>query len=186
MTGDRVAEQVHDAFVDGRLVRVTRRKGWDRLDGCIVRFSERWVLMAVEFDAGFNGHAIIRRRDVRRVEAEPGAEFLRRALLAEGHWPLPRLDGIDLTTTRSVLRSAARLAPLVSVHDEQEHPDECLIGMPHAFEQWECTLQNVTPTAEWDGDSVIRYRSVTRVDLGGAYERRLAAVAGAAPCPVHD
>lgn len=185
MASDRTAKQIHDASVDGRLVRVVRRKGWDRLDGSIMRFSDKWVLMAIEFDAGFNGHAFIRRSDVRRVEAEPSAEFLQKALAAEGHWPLPGLDAIDLTTTKSVLRSAARLAPLVSIHYELDHPGECLVGVPHGFERRKFKLQNVTAAAEWDEDSVFRYRSVTRIDLGGAYERRLAAVAGAAPCPVH-
>lgn len=185
MASDRTLKQLHDASQDGRLVRVVRRKGWDRLDGSIVGFSAKWVLMAIEFDAGFNGHALLRRSDVRRVDGDPSAGFVQRALAAEGHWPLPGLDGIDMTTTKSVLRSAAQAAPLVSVYYEQDHVDECLIGVPHDFERRKFRLQNVTHAAEWDDDSVFRYRSVTRIGLGGAYERRLAAVAGAAPCPVH-
>ena len=183
MGSDRVAKEIHDAARDGRLVRVSRRKGWDRLDGRIVCSSPKWVLMAIEVDAGFDGHALIRTADVRRVEADPSAGFIQKALAAEGQWPLPGLDGIDLATTQAVLRSVARVAPIVAVHYEQDHRDECLIGVPHDFERRKFKLQNITPQAEWDEDSVFHYRCVSRIELGGAYERRLAAVAGAAPSP---
>ena len=172
-----------DAALDGRLVTVVRRKGWDRINGRIARFSTTWVLMAVEVDAGFDGHALIRRSDVRRVDPQPSAAFVQKALAAEGHWPLPGLDDIDLAATRSVLRSAAQVAPVVSVYYEQDHADECLIGIPHDFGRRKFKLQNVTPQAEWDGDAVFHYRCVSRIGLGGAYERRLAAVAGAALSP---
>lgn len=185
MARDRTAKQIDDASTDGRLVRVVRKKGWDRLDGSILRSSTKWLLMAVEFDAGFNGHALIRRSDVRGLEAGPSAQFIQKALAAEGHWPLPELDGIDLASTQAVLRSAARVAPVVSIHYEQDHLGECLIGVPRDFGRRRFKLQTVGPSAEWDTeDSVFRYRSVSRIDLGGAYERRLAVVAGAAPGPI--
>lgn len=183
MARDRTAKQIDVASSDGRLVRVLRRKGWDRVDGSVVRASAKWVLMALEVDGGFAGHALIRRSDVRRVEADTSAGFLQKALAAEGYWPLPGLDGIDLTSTKSVLRSVARVAPMVAIHYEQNHVDECLIGVPHDFERRKFKLQNVTPTAEWESDSVFHYRCVSRIEVGGAYQRRLAAVAGIAPSP---
>lgn len=181
MAGDRNARRVEEASRDGRLVRVERKKNWGRLDGSILRSGPKWLLMAVEFDAGFDGHALIRKSDVRRVRPDPTAGFTQRALAAEGHWPLPGLDDIDLTTTQSLLRSAARVAPLIRVSYEQEDPNDCRIGMPHNFQRREFTLRLVTTAAEWDIDTVFQYRSVSRVNLGGAYERRLATVAGPAP-----
>ena len=181
MPTERTARSIEKAARDGRLVRVVRRKNWDRLDGSIVRVGTKWLLMAIEFDAGFNGHALIRKSDVRSVWAYPTAGFAQKALVAEGHWPLPGLDGIDLTTTQSVLRSAAHVAPLISVFYEQHDPDDCRIGLPHDFRRRRFRLKLVTTAAEWDADTVFRYRSVSRIDLGGAYERRLAAVAGSAP-----
>lgn len=182
MPRDRMLQRIERAATDGRLVRVTRRRGWDRLEGSIVAHSAKWLLLAVEFDAGFNGHTLLRVADVRRLDAVSGAAFVERALAAEGHWPLPRLDGLDLANTRAAIRSLTATAPLVSIHYEQDHPDECLIGVPRDFRRRRFRLQTVTPTAEWDReDSVFRYRSVSRVDVGAAYERRLAAIAGAPP-----
>lgn len=184
MVSDRTTRQIDDASMDGRLVRVVRRKGWDRVFGSIMRFSPKWVLMAITVDAAFDGYALVRRSDIRRVEDDPSDVFVQKALAAEGCWPLPGLDDIDLASTQAALRSAARVAPLVSIFYEQDHPDECLIGVPHDFKRRKFKLQNLTPAAEWETrDSVFHYRCVSRIDLGGAYERRLAAVAGAAPSP---
>lgn len=86
MPGERTARRIEKAASDGRLVRVVRRKNWDRLDGSIVRVGTKWLLMAIEFDAGFNGHALIRKSEVRSVWAYPTAEFAQRALVAS--WSL--------------------------------------------------------------------------------------------------
>lgn len=181
MASDRTARRIEEASRDGRLVTVARRKSWDRLNGSIVHSGPKWLLMAIESNAAFNGHALIRKSDVQGVRSDPTAGFVQRALAAAGHWPLPGLDDIDLTTTQSLLRSAARVAPLIRVSYEQEDPSDCRIGLPHDFKRREFTLRLVTTAAEWDIDTVFQYRSVSRIDLGGAYERRLAAVAGAAP-----
>lgn len=56
-------------------------------------------------------------------------------------------------------------------------PDDCRIGLPHDFKRRRFKLMVVTTAAEWDTDTVFRYSEVSRIGLGGAYERRLAAVA---------
>lgn len=160
---------------------ISRRKGWDRLDGVVTARSAKWLLLASELDAGFDGHVLLRVADVRRVEPVRSS-FVQRALEREGHWPLPTLDGVDLASTRAALRSLGASQPLVGVHYEYDHPDECLIGVPRGFGRRKFRLHNVTPEATWDPvDAVLRYRSISRIVVGGAYERRLAAVAGPAP-----
>ena len=187
MASDRTARRIEKAASDGRLVLVARRKNWDLLSGSIVRLGQKWLLMAIELNAGFDGHVLIRRADVRSVEAVGySATFVQRALDAEGHWPLPGLDGIDLTTTQAVLRSAAHLAPMVSVYYEQDDPDDCRIGLPHDFERHGFKLQLVTTAAEWDFSTTFRYRRVSRLGIGGSYQDRLAAIAGAAPDPQYS
>lgn len=177
----RVLRRLDEAVAEGHLVKITRRKGWDRLDGVVQARSAKWLLLAQEFDAGFDGHVLLRVADVRRVQlASPS--FVPRALELEGHWPLPALDGVDLSSTRAALRSLAATQPLVGVHDEYDHPDECLIGVPRGFGRTKFRLQNVDTHATWDPvDAVLRYRSISRIVVGGAYERRLAAAAGPAP-----
>lgn len=173
----RTVRHLEAASREGLLVRVVRKKVWDRVDGSVVGLGRKWLLMAVEFDAGFNGYACVRVSDVRRVEDYSTAGFAQRALAAAGDWPLPGLAGFELTATRSVLRSTARVAPLVRVYYENEDPDDCRIGWPHRFERRRFALKLVTTAAEWDADVVFDYREVSRIEFGGAYERRLAAVA---------
>ncbi|HEY0237920.1 MAG TPA: hypothetical protein VGC37_04685 [Friedmanniella sp.] len=182
MGKQRVLSRLREAADDGRLVRITRGRRWDRLDGSVVALGAKWLLLATEVDAGFDGHTLVRVADVRRVAASSSARFLERALRAEGHWPLPALDGVDVSSTRAALRSLSAISPLISVFYERAHPDECLIGVPRRYGRRRFRLQNVDPNAEWDEpDSAIRYREVSRIDVGGAYERRLAAVAGPPP-----
>lgn len=177
-----IRERVDEAADGGRLVKVTRRKGWDRLDGSIVSHSSKWLLLAIEYDAGFDGHAVVRVSDVRRIQPYPSSSFVERALDREGHWPLPRLEGVDLSSTRAVLQSLAASQSLLAIYNEYNHSDECLIGVPRVFGRRKFRLQNVNPGADWDAqDSVHRYRSVSRIDVGNSYERRLSAVAGPPP-----
>ena len=181
MPGNRVLRRLDEAVAEGHLVKIRRRKRWDRLDGVVQARSAKWLLLALVEDAGSAGHVLLRVADVRRVEPAPSS-FVQRALELEGHWPLPTLDAVDLSSTRAALRSLAATQPLVGVHYEYDHPDECLIGVPRGFGRRKFSLQDVTPDATWDPvDAVLRYRSVSRVVVGGAYERRLAAVAGPAP-----
>lgn len=182
MAATRLRTRIDESISDGRLVEVTRRKGWDRLDGSIVSRSSKWLLLALEYDAGFNGHALVRVSDVRRIQQYPSSSFVERALDREGHWPLPQLQGVDLSSTRTLLESLAASEMLLAIHYEQEHPDECLIGVPRSFGHKKFRLQNVGTDAQWDAeDSVHRYEWVSRIDVGNAYERRLAAIAGRPP-----
>lgn len=182
MPGARVHELIGEAATDGRLVKVARRKGWDRLYGSIVGRSSKWLLLAIEYDAGFDGHALVRVCDVRSIQQHPSSRFVEHALDREGHWPLPRLEGVDLSSTRAALESLAASGSLLAIHYEQEHADECLVGVPRTFERKKFRLQNVGTDAKWDADdSVHRYKSVSRIDVGNAYEQRLAAVAGPPP-----
>jgi hypothetical protein len=177
-----LSERIDQSISEGRLVEVTRRRGWERLDGSIVSRSSKWLLLAIEYDAGFNGHALVRVSDVRRIEQYPSSSFVERALDREGHWPLPQLKEVDLSSTRAVLESLAASKMLLAIHNEQEYPHECLIGVPRSFRAKQFRLQNVGTDAQWDTeDSVHRYKSVSRIDVGNAYERRLAAIAGPPP-----
>ena len=71
------------------IVRVNRHRGWDRLTGVVLDQGAKWVLMALDQDAGFNGYVAIRLDDVRRVAVPASAGFLRSAYLAERTWPPP-------------------------------------------------------------------------------------------------
>ena len=179
-----LAALLQKARESGELVRVWRKRGWNDLRGSVQALNRKWLLVATEQDAGLNGHACIRISDIRKVEPLPNSNFIQKSLNADGHWPLPRLQNIDLRTTQSILGSLADTSPLVTVFYENDYADECLIGVPYAFQRHEFRLRNLTPDARWDDkdqDAVFRYRAITKLEVGGVYERRLAAVAGDPP-----
>ena len=141
-----------------------------------------WLILAVQWEGGFDGHALIRVADVGHVETFASSTFITRALENEGNSPLPRLDGVDLSSTRAALRSLTEAGYLLSIHNERDHPDETLIGIPRNFGKKKFRLQHVDTEGTWEGeDATFRYRSVSRVDIGNSYGRRLLGVAGHPP-----
>ena len=172
----RVADEC--AFV--RVIRRGRRL--DKLNGVVTSVGRKWMSMTIDYDAGFNGFAVLRVRDVVKVETQSGQAFMRGAWTAEGNWPVPCLEDVDLDRTRDVLRSLGRQFPLLTVHYEHDDPDACMIGTPVAFRRKKFDLVTIDTNAEWDDNPFIfSYREVSRIGVGGGYERRLLNIGGPPP-----
>jgi hypothetical protein len=144
--------------------------------------AKNWVLLQ-DLDGGMflNGYSAIRLRDVKRVTEEEEDSFPARALRIRGealHVP----EDIDITSTRSLISSAATRFRLITVHNEMDDPSVCFIGWPMRVSDKSLRLQEVTPEAEWDGEvSKWPLSDITRVDFGGRYEDALLTVGGEAP-----
>ncbi len=112
-------------------VRVIRRgRHLDKLDGVVVPLGRKWLAMALDDDAGFDGFAVIRSRDVCRVEPLNNGRFLRDSWALQGHWPVPYVGDVVLERTREMLPGLSRLFPVLTVHYEYDDPHACLIGVP--------------------------------------------------------
>ncbi len=183
MAAAKAWKRISAAFADGSLVRVSRRKGWDDFDGSVVGMGRTWLLMATtDASAGFSGFDALRIEDVRKVVPVWNADFLQAALALEGHWPLPKLDEVDLSSTRAVVESLGQQYPLLSVHDERTRDDERFIGVPGDFRRKSFRLHEVTPRATWDHPpSRWTYREVSSISVGDRYEDRLWQIAGGPP-----
>jgi hypothetical protein len=167
------------------LVRVERSKVEPgHVDGRIVGCSSKLVALAVLNDGrhpdGFN---VFLRADVTKLLIPaPYAEFAAKILRLRGE-RLPRLPKLDLTSWRPLVSGAAQRFPLVTLHMERVNPDVCYIGRPTRLTPRTGTLITIDPAGAWDRDETdwlnFKWKDVTRVDLGGAYEEALALVAGA-------
>lgn len=165
------------------LVRVSRSIEPGHVDARVAAISARLVALAVvSDDIHPNGFEIYRLADVAKVKAAPYTAFITRALAARGE-KLPRLGRVSLGSFRSVVADAAKRFALVTVYREHLYPDECLIGRPQRLTATSMSFLTIDPTAEWDlaHPDTIRWRDVTRVDFGGAYEEALALVGGRPP-----
>lgn len=170
-----------DSAVDSaQLVRILRTiRGADRVDGFVLRVSAEWFLVHNLDPAMFlDGYVALRIRDIRAVKRLPSASFAVRALMHFGE--RPRMPGqLNLTSTRSVIESASRRSPLVTIHVERRDPHVCYIGVPVGMTSKTLRLREITPDANWE-DEPRRYRltDITQVEFGGRYEMALLAVGG--------
>jgi hypothetical protein len=181
-----VLERLGQAERRQELVTVRRAiKGADRLHGYVLAVGSRWILMA-ELASGIylDGVVAVRVKDVVEVRRDSmSGRFVRRALELHGEWP-PRLPAgaVTLAKTRELIKSCAKLAPLVTLHVEYNDPDVCYIGVPVGWGKRSVKLLGVTPQATWEtSPDSWKLADLSRVEFGGRYERTLDEVAGPAP-----
>jgi hypothetical protein len=158
-------------------------RGSDKVDGFVVGLGQAWVLVAVlDPNMYLNGFAALRLADVKRVERRGGPDsFAGKALAARGEWP-PHGADVNLDDLAELIRSAAAVAPLVTLHIEAADPDVCFIGRPVGFTRRWVHLLQISPEAEWDVEPARwEFTEVTRVDFGGRYEEALSRVGGPPP-----
>jgi hypothetical protein len=179
-------DRLRDAQEAQELVWVKRTgRGWDRREGYILQIGPTWLLMATPDDrVRPDGYSALRVRDVAAVTRGKNHDRLfRRSMELHGDWPPQRPDGVlDLTDTGGLVRSLSALFPLVSLFTEEVRPTVCFIGSVTRVTDRAVYTIDVTTQGEWETTATRRkLREVTRVDVGGGYERALAEVAGARP-----
>ncbi|MBD8058082.1 hypothetical protein IC607_03765 [Cellulomonas sp. JH27-2] len=179
-----IRERLEYAQARGLLVNVRR---WiprsDRIDGFVVTIGTHWVVLQRLSDrVTFDGWTLLRLKDVQAVSIEVDADaFEIKALKARGQWP-PVSPDLDADDVADAIRSAARMSPLVTVHDEFARPDVCWIGAVRSVGSRKVHLVEVSPRARWAKDrSRFALADITRLDVGAGYEEALYLAAGPAP-----
>jgi hypothetical protein len=177
----KIQDRLERLALNRDLVQITRRiKGADRLEGFFVAVGQRWLLLHLVTPHGFHldGYTALRTADLRSSKPWGGKKngFPGRALAYFEQSPvLP--DGIDLTTTKTLIETAAERWPMVTIHVEVDDPQVCFIGKPLAVTSRTLRLLEITPAAKWDSEPTgYRLRNITRIDFGGRYEEVLHAV----------
>lgn len=175
---------MENAAREQRLLRISRTiRRSDKIDGFVVGVGQAWVLLAVlDPNIYLNGYTALRLGDVSKVKRRGGpVTFVGRALAARGEWPPVAVD-VDLDSVADLVRTGSNVAPLVTLHVEEDDPDVCYVGRPVRFTNRSVRLLEITPQAEWrDRPTKWSLADVTRVDFGGRYEEALALIGGAPP-----
>ena len=165
------------------LVQVERHRLDDRpLQGFVVGVGSAFLMLhALSDRLDLDGYECVRLSDVSKLDrAFPRKAFYLKALSAQNCQPIVP-EGLDLTSTRELLRSIEHRYPLVVISRELLAPHECEIGRIKLTSDATYALRMLTPEATWmHDDQVYRYDDVTRLGFAGAYENALALVAGAA------
>src|SRR5262245_5263635 len=148
--------------------------------GFVVLVAPRLALIhRLSSDIDLDGYAVVRRRNVTRVEMRPRyGSFYQRALGLRGQRArVP--GGMDLGDMGAAISSAGRLFPLLTLYREDSRRGECAVGQVRTLAEKTVTLRWLTPGAKWDGLSpAYRLADITLLGFGGRYEDALARVAG--------
>lgn len=178
-----VATQLQAAWRAGDEVKIRRSLATgEKGRGFIVGMSEVWALVAaLSDDVRLDGFSALRIQDVRILDRRTAARSLTARLLkVDADWPLHPPEGVDLSSTRSLIQTAADRFGLVGLSYEEHAADALFIGVPvRVTKRNRLELQTVDPQAEWDpGVMTWPLRDITRIDFDSAYNRALLRLAG--------
>ncbi len=180
-----VYAQLRKAQQERTLVRIWREKlepgsftGYVGATG-----GEHFLLWALGDYIGFDGHFVLRYRDVTRLESpDHHADFLEKAMVLRQLRPEFPMD-LPIDDFRETLKAAATQAPVTSVYVDSEAENEvCYIGQLLGFENDGFNIQEVSPHAEWLRDaSYFDWNEVSCISWNEPYALALAEVAGPPP-----
>jgi hypothetical protein len=163
-----------------QVVRLYRRRLQpdENTEGFVLRVEPDLVLVhRVDPAIVLDGFQVVRVRDVTDVDDSFGsAAFIERALRLRRQRPCcPK--GVGTDSLRSLIASAGKRFPLITLHLERKDKDVCWIGQLAHVDDRHVTIDYITPNAEWDGQERYALRDLTKVEFGGSYEQALAQVA---------
>jgi hypothetical protein len=151
--------------------------------GYVAGLGQEFVLLlCVSNEIRLNGFSLLRLGDISDLEIPHEHDaFVESALRLRGD-SVDVYPKIDLSSLEAALRSANRLFPVLSLHQEITDPDDCLIGKVLTVGRTQLEFIEIDPDAEWSEEpSSLPLADLTRIDFGGGYEDALFMVGG--PCP---
>jgi hypothetical protein len=167
-------------FEEDEIVEIDRSPAIeDKIEGYVVGVSDLFVLLHA-LDPSYinlNGYILLRAEDIRRYRIRNDYDFfLNRALKLKGIRPVPQPE-IDLSSFPTLLSSANKSFPLLTIHREIMDAETCFIGRVKNLTDKTVTLQEINPAAKWERVRRYNFKDITRLDFGGGYEEALALVA---------
>lgn len=174
--------------MEQRIPMRLRREGIDVgwIHGFVADLSAQFVLVAEVADAmRFDGFLVVALADVSEAEEDPSREFVEKALALNGE-ELRAPVGLRLDDWATVARSAASIAPVISVNMLDEETGEAsFIGKLEGFENDALVLREIDPNARWYPDTgAYEYAEIGSIGFGTAYMDTLYRVAGAPGDPL--
>lgn len=172
-------KELKAALRDRRYVTITRSKGWRRTDGYVVAVDHDWFAVLCLVDARFDGLAVLRVGDVRRVRTCGRQLLAQRVLEHHGMWPPAAPELLDLHDARSVAFSSGSLSRVLSFSEERRKPGAFWVGNTHRITKKWIQGWEIGPTGRWTGQRDIKLGQLTRVVLWDPYVEALTAIADA-------
>ncbi|MFG0248362.1 MAG: hypothetical protein ACF8OB_05700 [Phycisphaeraceae bacterium JB051] len=166
---------LRQAFRQKQMIQFSNPYEDGTIIGYPVSLSDTWLLLAnIDDSVRYNGFHCIRIADIRSLKYPfAQAQFFIDALQIR-QLSCPSKPDIKLSSIQLLLKSAARLFPVTTIHRQRIDPDICHIGQVVNVPQGQLSLLEIGPDAEWDKTpTTYNLREITRVDFGGDYEEAL-------------
>jgi hypothetical protein len=178
---DTTRNRLRSALRRRVLVSVKRRQASWTASGYVLAVGSGLFAMSVlGEDLRFNGVQVFRTRDVTRLDVPHRRSAFLESALQLRHLSRPPKPRLRMGSIASLLASASRAFPLVTIHRERTDRGACHIGRVAGLDKRRLLLLEIDPGAKWDKHPTsYRLSEITRVDFGGGYEDALALVGGA-------
>jgi hypothetical protein len=150
------------------------------IHGYVVGLSRDFCLIAEVGDAiRFDGYIAVAVADISLFEADPAREFVDRALALRGE-ALRVPEGFVLDDWATIARSAAAIAPLISVNMlEDEDGEISYVGEVVDVDANALVLREIDPNAAWYPDTgAYEFEAIGSIGFGSGYLDALWQVAG--------
>ena len=179
-----VRERLEEAIAEGCVVSIDREVFEEQDEiGYVVAVGEELVLwLRISDGIRFDGFSVLRIEDLSQVDVPYEHDaFVASALRLRGE-VVPAPPEIFLDAWSAALRAAGPLFPVLTLHTEADGLGLCRIGCLRGVDDEALKLLELDPDADWaEEPSRVAIETLTRVDLGGAYEEALLLVGGAPP-----
>lgn len=161
------------------MVRISRRFEDTPIRGYVLDVGPTFFLLALVSDRlWFDGFECFRIADLKMVQSDPYTRFAEDALKKRKE-RRPKNTGVSVRNIASLLASANRAFPLITIHREEVDSEVCYIGRVAKITRGELVLLEIRPDASWeDRPQTYRLSDITSVNFGGDYEDALAIVGG--------
>ena len=146
----------------------------DLVVGTILDSTSDFVLIQRLDDSVFyDGYALFRKKDISEIRDVSGEGFQTRALDLMDSFPVYP-DGLDVSSLEALVRTFARIFPLVTVHVEQRNPNVCFIGRIVELNNNDLILRLINENARFKKKlKKFELSKITRFEWGGLYEKAL-------------
>ncbi len=158
-----------------QLVEIDRKPLSDEsTSGFVVGMSDSFIsIHLVVSDYLLNGYTVYPISDIKRYRVvTKWNSIMARTLKARNLGPVPQ-PKLSLVSTRSILESANRLFPLVTIFREKMSRDKCWIGKIASTTDRTFQLHEIDPGAKFDVTRRYRFADITQINFDGEYERAL-------------
>ncbi|MET0229875.1 MAG: hypothetical protein ABW186_02975 [Rhodanobacteraceae bacterium] len=154
--------------------------------GYVIGLSRDFCLVAEVGDAiRFDGYLVIAIADVTSIDVDPAREFVEKALALRGE-TLVVPEGFRLEDWAAIARSAATIAPVISVNMVEDDEGEIsYVGQIVETDAHGVVLRELDPNATWYPDTgAYEYEAIGSIGFGSGYLDALWQVAGAPNGPM--